>query len=116
MRHPRALQEFLTLTLRRISDIQIKVVGILVTELANAVFDFKHLSPDVAMTGTNREVLLAGKRAESCVPGMGLAAVVKLSRGLLTAETKRLPFTVQGLQIAFGQGRAFSFSLIWTKS
>lgn len=102
MRHPRALQEFLTLSLRRISDVQIKLMGILTTELANTVFNFKHFSPEVALTGTNREVLLASKRAEPRVPGTGLAALVKLSRGLLTAETKRVPFIVQGLQIAFG--------------
>lgn len=102
MRHPWALQKFLTLTLRCIPDVKIELLGILMTELANTMFNFKHLNPEVALTGTNREVLLAGKRAEPCVPGTGLAALIKLSCWLLTVETKWVPFTIQGLQqIAF---------------
>lgn len=102
MRHPRALQKFLTLTLGRISDAEIKLLGILITQLANTVFNFKHFRPEVALTRANREVLLAGVRAESRVPGTCLAAWLELSCWLLTAETERVPLAVQGLQITFG--------------
>jgi len=86
------------------------------------VFNFKHFSPEVALTGANREVLLAGVRAESRVPSPGRAAWVKLSCWLLTAEAEWVPLAVQGLQVAFGRGAAFGlgaasrFSRGWRKN
>lgn len=115
MRHPRTLQKFLTLTLGRISDAEIKLLGVLVTKLANTVFNFKHFSPKVALAGANREVLLAGVRAESRVPGTGRAACLKLSCWLLAAEAEGVPLAVQGLQVAFGEGAAFGFTLLGMK-
>lgn len=114
VRHPRTLQKFLPLTHGRISDAEIKLLGVLMTKLANAVFNLKHFSPEVALTGANGEVLLAGVRAEARVPGLA----ARLARGgrLLTAEAERVSLAVQGLQVAFGWGGAFCFLLLWTKS
>lgn len=110
VRHPRTLQKFLPLTHGRISDAEIKLLGVLMTKLANAVFNLKHFSPEVALTGANGEVLLAGVRAEARVPGLA----ARLARGgrPLTAEAERVSLAVQGLQVAFGRGGAFCFLLL----
>lgn len=53
VRHPRTPQKFLTLTLGCVSDTEIKLLGILITKLANTVFNFKYFSPKVALTRAN---------------------------------------------------------------
>lgn len=112
VRHPRTLQQFLPLTLGCVSDAEVKLLGILITKLANTMFNFEHFSPKVALTGADGEVLLAGMRAESRVPGPSLAVWLQLRCRLLTAETEGVPLAVQGLQVAFGWGGAFSFTLL----